>query len=139
MRVAGLAGLAPAAGAVVATLDDGAAGLDVGVQFAGGDLVAAHGEGLGEGHAVQRTLVGLAAGFVVGGAHHIAAGRQHDHLGAVLAVFENVARLGGVGIGADQQQAGDLGWPVEPGGYVHRWSSKRVNACCVSHSDEPGR
>ncbi|MNN70660.1 hypothetical protein D3C81_1865310 [compost metagenome] len=88
---------------------------------------------------MQRAFVGLAAGFVVGCAHHVAAGRQYYHLWAVLAVLENVTWLGRMGVGADEQQAGDLGWSVEPGFCVHEWSSERVNACGVTHSDEPGR
>lgn len=109
MLVARLAGDAFAAGAGIAVGQLDAGGLQVGVQFAGGDLVAADGERLGEGHVVQRALVGLAADLVVRGAHGEAAGGQYDHLRAVLAILEHRAgflRFVGEGWGGGDDQCG---------------------------------
>ncbi|MNN89906.1 hypothetical protein D3C81_2077840 [compost metagenome] len=67
-------------------------------------MEATHGEGLGECHGVQWTFIVLFAQFVIGGAHHVAAGGQHDHFRAILAVLEDLARSGRVGSESFERQ-----------------------------------
>ena len=83
---------------------------DVGVPFAAQHLKAADGEGLGKGHIVHRAFVRLATQFLFRRAHGKGARRQHDHLGAILAVLEDFAGLGcGRLSGAAQGQAEQRG------------------------------
>ena len=111
LRVAGFARRAFAPGAVVAVgnLDPGF--LDVRIKFACRDLKATDRYRLAEGHGVHRAFIGLAANFIVGGAHDKTARRQHHHLRAVFAVLKDRARFGsrgGVGQGGQgtgEQQA----------------------------------
>ncbi|MCY1450460.1 hypothetical protein D9M71_672680 [compost metagenome] len=112
LLIARLAGLALATRTAVAVGDLDAGLAQVGVPFTGRDLVAADGERLGEGHAVLRAFIGLAAGFVFRGAHGEAAGRQYEHFrAATFAVAKHLAgllRLGGV-CGSDAGHQGEQG------------------------------
>ena len=97
LRVAGLAVLAQTARAVVAVGQHSVGFPGIGLPLPGGHMEATHGEGLGECHGVQRTFIVLFAQFVIGRAHHVAAGGQYDHFRAILAVLENLARYRRVG------------------------------------------
>ncbi len=56
---------------------------------------------------MHRTLIGLAADFVIRGARGEGAGGQHDHFRTVLAVLEYLARWRwGGGLCGGREQAG---------------------------------
>ncbi|MNP35454.1 hypothetical protein D3C76_1287870 [compost metagenome] len=107
LLVARFAGLALAARTGIAIGDLHPGFTQVGRPFASSHRVATDGEGFGKGHLVQRAFIGLAADFVIRGAHHEAAGGQHEHFRACgLAVAKHRAGFVRAAGGQGREAAG---------------------------------